>query len=547
MNEFLNLSPEDFNLFLMEEAQYRSPAEIDDLRRQYRDANSFAGAIQRTLAPEEGRRRSTFLPVDAPQGMSIWDAITSGEASPALPQGIVDLLSGGARAVESPAEYAQGIPPRADAMGDAMNLAGMLMLGGGAVAGKSIGQFDPTTTRIFAGKRAYGMNEDEMNRLAQAQDLFDAGAKNAEAFNKTGWFRGADGKLRFEIDDTASKVIGDEWSQTLGEFIDHPELFRLYPSLKDARVVIKEAQGGSLGSFNPSTGVLTIGKDTPEKMKSVALHEIQHAVQQMEDFTGGSTTVDNFSQQQAKQFSESIMSSPSVASARDAYYKSQGLSAEISPLYKATYIDKLDALTEKALNGRAKPRDITSLGDWYRWGDEIRSELGPMPNKAGNNRDYWIASAARRLRDKELEGMDANDRLLYEDALSRFETPKDRANAVRRLERQSGKVRDQARDYYKVVNRAKEAQQLDTLDAYLQNAGEVEARNVQTRLNPEKRTMYPWMTQDVPYGKQIVDNFSSSDDISSLAMANASPLGGLVAQGMVSQEEIEEYLRQKGM
>lgn len=134
MNEYLNLSPEDFNLFLLEESQYRSPAEIDDLRRQYRDANSFAGMIKRALPPEEGRRRSTFLPVDAPQGMSIWDAITSGEASPAIPQGIVDLLSGGARAVESPAEYAQGIPPRADAMGDAANLAGMLMLGGGAVA-----------------------------------------------------------------------------------------------------------------------------------------------------------------------------------------------------------------------------------------------------------------------------------------------------------------------------------------------------------------------------------------------------------------------------
>jgi hypothetical protein len=35
--------------------------------------------------------------------------------------------------------------------------------------------------------------------------------------------------------------------------------------------------------------------------------------------------------------------------------------------------------------------------------------------------------------------------------------------------------------------------------------------------------------------------------LSNLTAANASPLGGLVAQGMVSQEEIEEYLRQKGM
>jgi hypothetical protein len=145
--DIFDLSPRDFNYFLAEEAQYRSPQEIDDLRRRYRDANSLAGMIKRGLSSEPGRKRSTFLPISGPQGMSIWDALTGGQASFAVPQGLVDMLSGGARALEAPAEYAQNIPPQADALGDAFNVAGMSMLGGGFVA-KPSGALGANTLRI---------------------------------------------------------------------------------------------------------------------------------------------------------------------------------------------------------------------------------------------------------------------------------------------------------------------------------------------------------------------------------------------------------------
>ena len=90
--DIFNLSPRDFNLQMQEEAMYRTPAELDELRREYRNRNSMAGKLMGLLAPEEGKRRSTFLPVDAPQGMSIFDALRSGQATPAVPQGLVDLI-----------------------------------------------------------------------------------------------------------------------------------------------------------------------------------------------------------------------------------------------------------------------------------------------------------------------------------------------------------------------------------------------------------------------------------------------------------------------
>lgn len=131
--DIFNLSPRDFNLQMQEEAMYRTPAELDELRREYRNRNSMAGKLMGLLAPEKGKRRSTFLPVDAPQGMSIFDALRSGQATPAVPQGLVDLITGGTRGVESAREYAQGVPPRADALNDALAMAGLAMTGGGAV------------------------------------------------------------------------------------------------------------------------------------------------------------------------------------------------------------------------------------------------------------------------------------------------------------------------------------------------------------------------------------------------------------------------------
>lgn len=131
--DIFNLSPRDFNLQMQEEAMYRTPAELDELRREYRNRNSMAGKLMGLLAPEEGKRRSTFLPVDAPQGMSIFDALRSGQATPAVPQGLVDLITGGTRGVESAREYAQGVPPRADALNDALAMSGLAMTGGGVV------------------------------------------------------------------------------------------------------------------------------------------------------------------------------------------------------------------------------------------------------------------------------------------------------------------------------------------------------------------------------------------------------------------------------
>lgn len=296
--DIFNLSPRDFNLQMQEEAMYRTPAELDELRREYRNRNSMAGKLMGLLAPEEGKRRSTFLPVDAPQGMSIFDALRSGQATPAVPQGLVDLITGGTRGVESAREYAQGVPPRADALNDALAMSGLAMTGGGAIAGRGALEYDPTVTRIFAGPKAKTAN---VEKLDQAISLQRQGVSEKEILQTTGWSQGADGQWQFEIPDDKAEFIADpnrlpdyklNRAAGLGDVIRHDELFKAYPELRGV-LTSTEARKQPQGSYSRPQGrdEEQIGAMAPdsETLTDVLLHEIDHAVAFREGFPSGSS------------------------------------------------------------------------------------------------------------------------------------------------------------------------------------------------------------------------------------------------------------------
>ncbi len=75
----------------------------------------------------------------------------------------------------------------------------------------------------------------------------------------------------------------------LGDILDYPELFDAYPELREMRVDGDEAQAN--GSFSPSTRTVSLNKSLfadPDKLRSTLLHEIQHAIQDIEGFAAGS-------------------------------------------------------------------------------------------------------------------------------------------------------------------------------------------------------------------------------------------------------------------
>jgi len=155
------------------------------------------------------------------------------------------------------------------------------------------GFFDPVplpmTAGVFASNRAKTLPK---LSLAKAEKMETAREDPQDIFLDTGFFRGPEGAWRFEISDKDMKVKQeflktktdlwgkdvyrasgyelDEAYAPLSDAIDHPELFKAYPELKDYYLKFlppgSDVRGhdGLRGSFNPEGEMVPIS-NTPER------------------------------------------------------------------------------------------------------------------------------------------------------------------------------------------------------------------------------------------------------------------------------------------
>jgi len=170
----------------------------DFLLREKRKYDSSFGGLMDFGATPEGQKRATILPMISPEGMTGFEAITSGQAQFALPSMITGLVEGAAKAIDLPRAALAGQIPRADDVNEALNLAGIVQLGGAASAGAGLFDYDPNTTRVFAGPRAATA---DLKALDRAKRLAATKTDPDTIWNQTGWFKLGDNKWRFEIPD----------------------------------------------------------------------------------------------------------------------------------------------------------------------------------------------------------------------------------------------------------------------------------------------------------------------------------------------------------
>ncbi len=157
----------------------------------------------------------------------------------------------------------------------------------------------PLLKAIFAGPAALTADK---AALSKAKDMVyasrfmgpsDAWRAPAKAFKETGWFQGPEGKWRFEIPDTKARTstgllrASDGGGVPLPVYIQHPELYEAYPTLK-SMTVTNDAPARYNGMFYPGEGRIAMNPDLsrPERL-STGLHEIQHAVQGFEGLPPG--------------------------------------------------------------------------------------------------------------------------------------------------------------------------------------------------------------------------------------------------------------------
>lgn len=135
----------------------------------------------------------------------------------------------------------------------------------------------------------------EVGRLADAERMEQGGADSETVRRETGWYRGYDGKWRFEIDDSKMHFINHReksrrtWK--LDELIRHDALFAAYPELRDYTVLNFGISDDVEAAFYPGLNRITLDPQLSRAEKRAALiHEIQHAIQLIEGFTAGATT-----------------------------------------------------------------------------------------------------------------------------------------------------------------------------------------------------------------------------------------------------------------
>ena len=191
----------------------------------------------------------------------------------------------------------------------------------------------PKIRHSYAGSRSQYY---PANLEREAERLEREGKSPEVVYLATGWFRGADGKWRYEIDDSKAEVnpkadnrkmqnpdyrrmvelenkffvdveegTQEEWEELgdlqktlsvlnsdiyLPDIISHDELFEAYPQLEDIKIDFNNNR--TMGTYQKVKNTISLDRSlkspySKAMLKKTLLHEIQHAIQDIEGFAGG--------------------------------------------------------------------------------------------------------------------------------------------------------------------------------------------------------------------------------------------------------------------
>jgi len=386
------------------------------------------------------RQESSQKPAD-------WMAIPKALSNIRMTDIVKGIVESAGKAFTLPGKVSQGLiaPDSQQAIEQSLDLAGMMVFGPAPVAAKMA----DGTLGSFAGVKGKTVNKELLNK---ANEMAGDGVHPDEIYGKTGFYKSADGRWRYEIDDSKSNLKADllketkwgedapvvsikpaefnydtmEWSAKplLKDVLHHPDLFNAYPFLKNIEIAPVEKGSRNYGSYDWNNNVIRMAELKPEQFHSTLMHEVQHAIQYHEGFVNGSSP---------KMFTSSMISS--------AKEQLIAVKQEIEP--------------------------------------EIRKKL--ITEQRFDN--------FRRIIEKDMDG----------------EIPKEAESLVRDFENKYPLEVDRMRNIIK-AERLIQKHEDGAYEMYRRTMGEVEARNVQARLDWDKFKRAfnsPTSSQDVPNYQQI--------------------------------------------
>ena len=129
---------------------------------------------------------------------------------------------------------------------------------------KIYGAANSNSINSFAGEKALNANA---NKLSKAKAMLEKGEDEVKIWQSTGWYKDKDSAWKFEIDDSPAKIKNQN-ADKLGDLLEHKELFKAYPELKDINVVkIKdELYNKNLKDWHKESSPLTKNTDGTPKI-----------------------------------------------------------------------------------------------------------------------------------------------------------------------------------------------------------------------------------------------------------------------------------------
>lgn len=386
-----------------------------------------------------------------------------------------------------------------------------------AAAGEVLGEYiDPRNafrqrpavrSDIFTGPLSRTWNQQkatefELNELG----AYDTPENMVQSWRQTGTYRAPDNKLRQEISDlpaTLNLPSGTrKFDTTLGQLLDHPEAYAAYPWLRNVKVKV-DRNAGPGGSQNPMTGVIEVSANSPEKIKDILVHEMQHAIQQYEGFTSGGGPMTADIGLHAALEIDRVRGAPTLPNVpRIDEIKTQvaDLDRQVrglgNPDPGLTNITRADRVTPDMFSA-AMRGNVGAV--WKRDGQEILKSIGKPPNPQKYPVAYskWAKRAAQQVQRRMgvPENVDAMRDQLKQQILDLEQEASD-------LIRQTPGYRNAILAEKAFHARRANASGMNNFRKYELLGGEAEARAVQARHLRDAAQLqagHPLMSYDVPW------------------------------------------------
>lgn len=171
-------------------------------------------------------------------------------------------------------------------------------------------KYDSNLKYSVAGKKALKnikepqLSQEAYNSYNKAKQMAKNKESNEKIYKETGWYKDkVTGKMKFNFSDKDMKIanqnykVGQEFK--LKDILIHNTLFEMYPQLRDYKVKIEDMNSNNTknngrlnGRYNRFTDELTIDINRFNDISNAEgtlIHEIQHAIQKIEGFAGGTS------------------------------------------------------------------------------------------------------------------------------------------------------------------------------------------------------------------------------------------------------------------